>query len=201
MLIRLLQGAFNSLTLPSGVNVPEVLHAMPLGGIPEFPFVVVNQDLLQQTEVPIGQSAYQSPATSGQGTVSGFQTNFPWSITGLVERTYRVSILSKNAVERDFYRDAIPAIFQALFNPVLQPLGLDVSHKWQVSTGQVSDDRAAKSPGFYFAECMLTFEGTLDVTVSPIYGLVETITTTVSSLASGDTVNTPATTVVTVSAQ
>lgn len=179
--IKLLQGAFNSLALPAGINRCEVLYAMPLGGIPNMPFVVINQDLMQQSNVPIGASTLSQAAVTGQGTPIPGGVTFGWSISSLVERTYRVSVMSRNAVERDYYRDALAGIFEALFQPVLQPLGLDVTHKWQVTTGQVVDVGKGMSPGFYFSEYMLTFEGTANITVSQNYGLVSDISATIDA--------------------
>ena len=154
---------------------------MPLGGQIPLPLVVVNLDVFQQTAVPIGQSvAPLSALITGGGIGSGY------TMTGFAKRTFRISTLSRNAVERDFYRDNIVGVLVATYGSILQPLGLDVSHKWIVSSGQVADDGKAKMPGFYFAEIMLEFEGTLNVVVSPFYGLIETLTLTASETSSTD---------------
>lgn len=170
ILIRVLQGAINSVTLPDSIRKAQVMHAMPLGGQIPFPLLVLNLDLFQQVSTAIGQSAMANVADAGGYTA-----------TGLARRTYRVSTLSPNALERDFYRDTVVGLFQAIWATVLAPLGLDVTHGWQVASGQVADDRVGKAPGFYFADMLLTFEGTLNVTISPVYGLIDTITATVTA--------------------
>lgn len=183
ILIRILQGAIENFTpLPAGIKLAQVTHAMPLGGSIPLPLIVLNLDLFQQSSVPVGQSVAPLAAMlTGGGTGSGF------TMTGFAKRTYRISILSSNAPERDFYRDNLIGALQTIYGSVLQPLGLDVTHKWMVSSGQVSNDRQGKMPGFYFAEIMLEFEGTLNVVINPSYGLIETIQTTISGSVSGGT--------------
>ena len=183
ILIRVLQGAIlNFSPLPPGIKIAEVTHAMPLGGSIPLPLIVINLDLVQQTSIPIGQSvAPLSAQITGGGTGSGF------TLTGFVKRMYRISVLSANAPERDFYRDNLTAALQTIYGSVLQPLGVDVTHKWQASSGQVSSDKQGKAPGFYFAEIMLEFEGTLNVVINPTYGLINTISTTISGETCGGT--------------
>lgn len=182
ILIRLLQGAFGDLTPPPGIRPVQVLQQMPLGGNIPMPFLVVNLDVIQQSAVPIGQSvAPLSALVTGGGTGSGY------TLTGFAKRTFRISVLSDNGVERDFYRDNLIGVLEAIYAPILQPLGLDVSHKWMASSGQIAQDRQGKSPGFYFADVLLDFEGTLNVVVMPIYGTIAQITTSVTSSMSGTT--------------
>jgi hypothetical protein len=140
--------------------------------------VVVNEDLTQQAAVPIGQSVPIQPPQSAilfGATASGY------TITGFANRIFRISILADNVITRDFFKMAFIGMFEAVYGPVLQPLGLDITHKWQVSTGQVANDKQAMGPGFYYAEAILQFEGTLNVGIYPPTGLIETIQTTVTS--------------------
>jgi hypothetical protein len=175
ILIRLLQGAFANLTPPAGVRPVQVMQQMPLGGNIPMPFMVINLDLIQQSAVPIGQSvAPLSALVTGGGTGSGY------TLTGFAKRTFRISVLSDNGIERDFYRDNLIGVLEAIYAPILQPLGLDVSHKWMASSGQIAKDIQGKAPGFYFADVLLDFEGTLNVVVTPVYGTIAQITTTVS---------------------
>lgn len=175
LLIRLIQGAINSMVFPNGVKKAQVTNAMPLGGNIPMPLVVVNLELGQQSAVPIGQSL-----AANAGSALNQQL-----ITGFARRVFRVSVLAPNQDTSDFYRDAIVGVFEALYAPVLLPLGLDVTHRWQFNSGQVADDRQAKMPGFYFAEVMLEFEGTLNVLLTTNYGLIETLSVGVSG-SSGD---------------
>lgn len=186
ILIRLIQGALQSMTLPKGVKTAQVVQAMPLGGNIPMPLVVVNLDLVRQGTIPIGQStsALNSQLTGVGAPASGFIQ------TGFAVRTYRVSILSTNAPERDFYRGAVVGVFEAIWGTVLQPLGLDVTHKWIVDSGQVANDRVGQSPGFYFAEVMLEFEGTFNVASNVGYSTIVGLSGIVSG-STGDPPSTP----------
>lgn len=167
ILIRLLQAGLSALTLPNGIKPAQVTNAMPLGGSIPMPLVVINLDLAQQGAVPIGQSN-PPPEWNTSTTI----------ITGFTKRIYRVSVIAQDASTRDFYRDNLIGIFQALYKTVLQPLGIDVTHRWQAASGQIANDKIAMSPGFYYADIMMEFEGTLDVIISPQngYGLIARIT-------------------------
>lgn len=170
ILIRLLQAGVSALTIPNGIKAAQVMHAMPLMGLPPLPFVVVNLDLMQQDAIPIGQSLPLVDSDTQQ------------TITGFVSRTYRISVLAENSQTRDFYRDNIAGMLNVIYGPVLQPLGVDVTHRFQITSGQVADDRKAQMPGFYYADIMLDFIGTLDVVMSAssLYGLIERIDFTAS---------------------
>lgn len=88
---------------------------------------------------------------------------------------FKLSVLANNGNERDFYRDIIPPIFKIILAQVLAPAGLDVEHHYQIASGQVADDNAGKSPGFYFADALLEFNGTLNLSVQSNLGLINTI--------------------------
>ena len=175
ILLRIIQGAINSLTLPTGIKRAEVTQAMPLGGSIPIPLVVINNDLTQQAAIPIGQSV------SALNTLQDDDApNSGFTITGFARRIYRVSVLSQNAPERNFYSDLLSGVFETIYTNVLQPLGIDVMHSWQVSRGQVAVDRMGKLPGFYYADAVWTFEGTLNVLITPDYGLISKISVTPS---------------------
>lgn len=195
ILVRLIQGALNSMSLPTGVGRAEVTHAMPLGGTLKLPLVVVNLDLWQQGPVPVGQSFTVNAAILA--AASGVSAS-GYAIIGMSKRLYRVSILALSPIERDFYRDNLVGVFEALYESVLQPLGIDVTHRWQVSSGQQANDRQGYGPGFYFADVMMEFEGTLNIMVNLSNQIIQTITTTVSgaqqapsSTPSVDTITVP----------
>jgi hypothetical protein len=162
ILVRLIQGAMNSLVVPLGFPRPQVTQAMPMGGSLPMPLIVVNVDLLQMAEVPIGQSVTPIDPISNQQIITQF-----------AHRTYRVSLLTQNVEQRDFYKEALIGIFEALYQTVLQPLGLDTTHKWQATAGQIAYDPKAMAPGFFYAEVMLDFTGTLNTIISPEVGLIE----------------------------
>lgn len=182
ILIRLIQAGVNAISVPSGISKIQVTQAMPLGGLPPLPMIVVNLDTMEQSMTPIGQSL----GSLNYDRVSG--TPVQQTITGLVNRMYRISVLSSNPLERDFYRDNAIGIFESLWGSVLQPLGIDVSHRWQVNSGQIADDKKAQEPGFYWSEIMMTFEGTLNVLITPTFGVIAVIDTTALNDAEGDIV-------------
>jgi hypothetical protein len=188
IMIRLTQATINSLTLPSGVKKPQVTNAMPMGGQIPLPLVVINEDLTQQAAVPIGQSVPMQPP---QAAILAGSASSGYTITGFANRIFRLSVLADNVLTRDFFKMAFIGMFEAIYGPVLQPLGLDVTHKWQVSTGQVANDKTGMGPGFYFSEAILQFEGTLNVGIYPPTGLIETIQTTVTSDNAVDVITVP----------
>lgn len=165
IMIRLIQAGLNSLTIPNGFTKPQVTHAMPLGGQIPLPLIVVNQDLMQQAEPPIGQSQ----------PLQILQNQPNYIIEGMAKRIYRISVLSDNAVERSFFRDQVVGIFVAAYQPIFSQLGLDIEHRWQVSTGQVASDVTGKMPGFYFSEILLEFTGIFNVSISSSYGFIAQI--------------------------
>lgn len=169
ILIRAIEGAVNALVLPSGIKLATVYQAMPVNGLPPLPMIAVNRNILQQEQIPIGQSAW---APDQDGNIV---------INAQASRAYQISILSYNGLERDFYSDALFGVLTCFVGSVLQPTGTDVSHKIQVSANQVVDPNQGKSPGFYYADFMFDFTGNLNITISTSYGYIEQIILTVVS--------------------
>lgn len=167
LLIRMLQGAVNTLAVPNNVSKVTVLQDMPLTGLPPLPAINVNLDVIQQDEIPIGQ---QVPTYNdlGDGTIVA-------TITGYSRRMFKITILADNAIERDFYRDMLPGFLEIFATYVLAPTGLNNSHRYQIASGQVAKDSIGKGPGFYYADVMLEFSGNLNITVSTNYGFIEHI--------------------------
>lgn len=164
MLIRLLQGAFNSSTPPSGMPALQVLQAMPLGGLPPMPFLTVNLDLIQQEEIPIGQGF---PKTAEDGSQV---------ITEQALYTWRISVLASSSGVRDYYRSVVTAVLKSIIFSVLMPIGLNVEDRYQITSGQVADANAGMDPGFYYAEALLTIKGTLNISITPDdLGIIEKI--------------------------
>lgn len=163
ILQRTIQGAVNNLVLPPGIKLPTVTLAMPMNGLPPLPLITINLNILQQEQIPVGQSAWV-PDQDGNIIVDG-----------QASRAYQVSILAYNAVERDFYRDVLIGVFHCFCGAILQPAGIDVTHKYQVASNQVSNENSGKSPGFYYADLMLDFTGSLNITISTDYTYIQTI--------------------------
>lgn len=168
LLIRLLQAGVSNMTLWPGIKLATVSNAMPITGFPTLPFVVVNLDLIQQENVPIGQNTEQPDGSN------------IWTVASYAKRIWRVSVLSTTAAERDFYRDGLIAIFQSLLGSVFSALGSNMSHRFQAASGQTSDEYQGKSPGFYFADVMMEVLGVFNTTIQTSFGLIETITTAVT---------------------
>jgi hypothetical protein len=165
LLARLFEAAVNNVTLPHGiVKRPSVSTAMPIVGLPPLPMIVINRELLQQSEVPIGQ---QTPDVNSDNTLT---------FGGYAKTMWRVSVLTQDPASRDFWSDATIAIFMSICASVAAPLGKNNSHSFQTAHYQVAKDREV--PGFYGADIMLDLEGVLATTIQTNYGLIETITFT-----------------------
>jgi len=141
--IRLLNSALDALAVGSPYPKPRVYHAMPIVGIPPLPLITINQDLIQQEFIPIGQSA---PSESQQ-------------MLAMVKRIYTVTVYTTAADARDFYRTNIIGIFEALCKDPLTYLGQNVTHRFQVASSQMIAEKEDKEPGFYYCNCMLEFSG------------------------------------------
>ena len=168
--IRLLQGGINNLVLPADFGPPPTVSTqMPQNGWPALPFIVVNTDLIQQTEVAIGED------------VPNPDQNNDWTMWANAKRVWRVTVLAINAEQRDFYRDALLVIFRVVKATAFAPLGLDVEHKFQAASYTDANEWEGKTPGFYGADLMLEIDGIFPTAILTHYGLIETITTALNS--------------------
>lgn len=146
----------------------QVLQAMPLtmgsdGSI--FPFVVMNLDLEQQEFLQIGESV--------ESTFTNNNQIFPI----LALRRYSINILSLNAQERDFYKDAAIGIYYSII-PTLRKIGSDLELSLQAAQSQASDDD--KTPGFYISTLMLELTGQFNISITTDYPVISSITGIVS---------------------
>ncbi len=159
VIIKLIKAGINNLILTQpGWIKPRVFHALPTSGTPQLPFIVVTFDLLQQNAVPVGQMNMP-------------EYNNTIDISVLVDRRYTVTTYTTTVDEREFYRDALIAIFESsLFTP-LQQLGQDVSHSFQAVSIQETDP----SPGFYVTDMMWMMTGAYSITLQTDYGLIESL--------------------------
>lgn len=165
IIIRILQGMFNALALPPGINKPNVSHAMPLVGFPVMPFVVCYPELVQQNEVPIGVDVAQPD-----------EKNL-WENHEIVHRVYRVTIYSNNAVEREYLRDAVIACFRSALAFFLNLIGHDMRQRWQAASYQQSSEQKGLVPGFYGCDILLEFSGVYSIAFTTSYGVINEITT------------------------
>jgi hypothetical protein len=169
ILIRLLQAGISNMTLPPGFIAPQITTAMPVGGLQALPFIVINLDLIQQSEVGIGQDVVNPNAGND------------WTIWVNAKRVWRVSVLSQSVEERDFYRTALISIYQVILATVFDQLGVGVTRDIQAASGTDISEPTGRIPGFYFADIMFTADGVLNTTIVTGYGLIETIMTTIET--------------------
>jgi hypothetical protein len=164
ILFRALQSGISALRLPAGFkNGPRVMHAMPLSGagVPALPAITFNETLLQQQDIPIGQDIN-----------TDWQSN-EFQIATQSVRHFTVFVMAANVMEREYYKDAVIAIFSSILGPVLEKIGNNVNHRFQVSSSQIIDRNT--EPGFYFAEILLEFTGLYSVGIKTSYGIIEHI--------------------------
>jgi len=140
-LIRLMEGAVNSLTPPDGFGKIKFLHALPRTGFPELPIITVNMDLGQQHSTAIGNAATPQLDPSVYVEVMQF-------------RRYSFYVLAANPSERTYYRQAIVAICYNLANTFLKTGG-SMEFDVQYTQGQTDGDRQDEIPGFFYAQIML----------------------------------------------
>lgn len=168
LMARAMQAGLASLVLPTHfMQKATFSYAMPIVTQLRFPMVLMNLDLLQQTEIPIGQ-----------GLQTDYQKNFN-SYPSIALRRYVLRVFTTNVDERDFYRDAVIGIFNTILTPLFQRIGQDVNHTYQASNGQIVGDQM--NPGAFYAEIALQFAGLYNVGVSTYFPTIEAIAFAVSS--------------------
>lgn len=162
VIFKMLQAGIESLRIPAGLqNRPKVMQAMPLAGSPPLPFITVNDDLISQTHIGIGDSV-DTDTSANQ-----------YSVSAIVARRYSITVITATTHERTFYRDAVISIFRSMAGPALNRLGCNISHKFQASSSQVT--ARDQSPGFYYSTIMIDLEGLFNVLVHTDYGAVGNI--------------------------
>lgn len=173
ILIRSLQGAINTATIPEGIPIPTVAAQMPQGGLLAMPFIVVNLDLIQQQEVSIGEDVPNPDQYNN------------WTLYANAKRIWRVSVEAANAEQRDFYRDYLLVVFRVLKATAFGPMGLDIRHRFQAASYTDVKEWEGQSPGFYGADLMLEIDGIFPTAVLTNYGPTNHIlfTATVGSVA------------------
>lgn len=163
IIIKMLKAGIESLRVPQGfANKPTVLQAMPLAGQPPLPLITINESLIQQEHIGIGDSV--NPDTQ----------NNSYDVSAIASRRFSVTVMATTVAERKFYRDSIIAIFRTMAGPALNRLGSNITHRFQAANSQVTS--RDQSPGFYYSDIMLDLSGSFNVQVTTDYGVVETIT-------------------------
>ena len=169
ILIRLIQAGVNGQQPPAGYGAapyntpPQVTTRMPQGGLAAMPFIVLNLDLIQQTQTGIGQD------------VPSVSPGNEWTIWVNAKRMWRISVMCANASARDYYRDLLLNVFQVIKPTVFAFIGLDVTSEIQAASGTDADEWEGKVPGFYYADIMLTLNGVLNTTILTGYGTFQGI--------------------------
>ena len=175
ILIRLIQAGVNGQQPPAGYGAgpyntpPQVTTRMPQGGLAAMPFIVLNLDLIQQTQTGLGQD------------VPNISAGNEWTIWVNAKRMWRISVMCGNASARDFYRDLLLNVFQVIKPTVFAYIGLDVTSEIQAASGTDADEWDGKVPGFYFADIMLTLNGVLNTTIFTGYGTFGQTTTNIDT--------------------
>lgn len=160
ILIRALQGAINTMVLPPGIKHTQVTTKMPMNGWTAMPFIVVNLDLIQQTETEIGEDVI-NPTNDNN-----------WTLFANAKRVWRVTIMSQDVDERDFYRDTLLSVFRVLLATAFAPLGLNVQHSFSASSYPSAQEWDGQIPGFYAADLMFELDGIFPAAVVTNYPVI-----------------------------
>lgn len=175
MIVALLQGAVNTITLPPGVQKARVLSAMPLAGNPPLPLIFLNQDIVAQQYVPIGADDEKV------GDLRPGRTNV-WTQTEIDRHLVRLTVLSLSASERNFYRDFVRAVVRVVFAYAFSQFGASIEHSSEAVSYQEVDQTNLMIPGFYAADVLMEFVATDNIKIVTNYQLINTITAAVSSV-------------------
>jgi hypothetical protein len=164
VLYRALQSGIAALKLPAGFNNgPVVMHAMPLAGegTPTLPSISFNESFGQEAEYRIGEN------------VDDDQQWNQFQVASQAIRHYTVFVMTATPREREYYKDAVIGIFNAILGPILNKIGNNVTHRFQFSSSQLVG--RSNEPGFYFSEVMLEFTGLYSTGIVTTYGPIEVI--------------------------
>lgn len=169
LLLRLLQCGVDNLDLPEGINRVYVSTQMPQAGLAALPFMIVNLELIEQSETGIGTDVQDPDRTN------------TWTVWVNAMRTWRVSLFCRNPAERDYYRDCVLAMMQVWHASVFTPIGQNVTHRFMAHSGTDASEGMIHTPGFYDADIMLVIDGVFDVAVLSAYGVIERFQVEVSA--------------------
>lgn len=170
LIIGLLQGGINTATRPPGIKKAQVLNAMPLAGLPTLPTIFVNPEAVSQEEIPVGVDN----ETAGDLIQPG-RANI-WTQTEQDHHMFRITVLSLNAIERNYYRTLIIGILRVAVAYAFSQFGADSSRSSEAVSYQEVDEPKSLSPGFYAADVLFSFTAVGNVKITTNYGLIERIT-------------------------
>lgn len=167
VMLRLMQGFVNAVPLQgSGWIRPQLSIQFPRNGLQAMPFIVLNLDLIQQTEVQIGEDV-ENPDLDND-----------WTLFANAKRMWRTTVMSASAEERDWWRDSLLAAFRAMIPTAFQPMGYNVSHSFQAASYTDAREWEGHGPGFYGADVMTELDGVFPVAVLTGYGIIREIDST-----------------------
>lgn len=172
MLFKLFSAGISAVAVPAQFNKINVLQALPLtmgsdGTI--FPFIVMNLDLEQQEYLEIGENV--------ESNIKSPLNTLPVVVT----RIYSINVLSQNAQERDFYKDACLGVCFTLINSLLD-IGQGFTYDIQASNTQAT--QSPQVPGFYCSTIMFEFTGQFNVTINDNLPRIEIIAPIISTTPS-----------------
>ncbi len=160
ILMRLIQAALNCLALPPGIQPAVVMTRIPVNGWPAMPFVNVNLELIQQTETAIGEDVINPNADN------------IWTLFAMAKRTWRITVTTPTAEERDFYRDSLLSILRVLDAIVFDAFGLNIARAMQAASYPIARERDGQVPGFYCTDILLQMDGNFSTSVTTNYPLI-----------------------------
>ena len=168
--IRLIRGAMQNMQLPPGIQAAEVLQNVPVSKSVKLPAVFINQDLVQQANVPIGRNFGIQPEQDDDTDV----------ITSLVMRRFSIWIQAMDSTTTNFYHDVIIGLMVSIMTHIFGEDGIEnsINYSFQ-STGGMAFTRE-NSPTFYYSQIYIDFTGPLNITLTytPI-GITKEITPTI----------------------
>lgn len=160
LLMRLIQAALNNLVLPAGIQPAQVMIRMPANGWPAMPFINVNLERIEQTETAIGENI-QNPTPDNV-----------WTIFVMAKRTWRLTVTTPTAEERDFYRDTLLSVLRIIDATVFYALGLNVTHAVQAASYPLARERDGQVPGFYCADIILCTDGNFSTSINTAFPVI-----------------------------
>jgi hypothetical protein len=163
LFIRLLRGAVKNMVLPPGIPASEVYNAMPVRGAGPLPFIFVNLDLVQQRYEGLGRSV-QNPNNENEDIQPVYAR---W--------TWRVSVFGADAKSRDFYRDAVIAIWNSLQKTVFTNMGNAMEYSFQAASYQLSEEMRGLAPSMFGADVLCMMTGQFNAVLLTAYDFIETV--------------------------
>lgn len=174
IIVKLLRGGLQNIVLPGTFKRPQVYHAMPNTGMPPLPIISVNQSTFITEEVPIGQN------------VETYDMTNSWNIETIAQWTYMITVITSNAVEREFYRDLIISLLHSFMGTPFNNIGKNIRHSVMATSGQKNQDM--NTPGFFWSDILFKFAGTFSIEIDNIPETILGITVSPTGISNGESV-------------